>query len=153
MSESNGAVVNTLILDGIAMAVHKPTPGEMLFVAERMREMAGKRCGDPVELAAKYAAKLPAVLAALLLSEALKVTLSGTRASEDAVVDEYMTLEGVRFRLWFHALRPQGGAQPADADQWVTPDNRLDVAMKLDKALQFEAIDPKDPPPPTGTPG
>lgn len=144
---------NTIILDGMAMAVPRPTPGEMLAVADRMREMANSRCGDPVEFAAGYVGKLPAAVAGLLLSEALKVGLSGARASEDAVIDEYATLEGVRWRLWFHALRHQGSAQPTDADQWVTPDNRFDVATKLDRALQFEAIDPKDPAPPTGTTG
>lgn len=144
---------NTLVLGGTALAVPRPTPGDMLAVAERMRELANARCGDPVEFAAGYAQKLPAAVAALLLNEALKVGLSGARASEDAVLDEYATLRGVRWRLWFHALRPAGSADPADADQWVTPDNRLDVARKLDEALRFEALDPKDPPPPTGTSG
>lgn len=144
---------NTLVLDGAALAVPRPTPGDMLAVAERMREMANARCGDPVEFAAGYAQKLPAAVASLLLSEALKVGMSGARASEDAVLDEYATLQGVRWRLWFHALRPAGSADPSDAEPWVTADNRLDVARKLDEALRFEALDPKGPPPPTGTPG
>lgn len=149
----NGTVANTLILDGTALAVPKPTSAEMLFVAERMREMANARCADPIEYAASYASKLSAAALGLLLSEALKMGVSKTGASEDAVLDEYKTLEGLRWRLWFHALRPQGSGKPDDADQWVTPDNRLDVALKLDAALSFEAIDPKDQPPPTGTTG
>lgn len=144
---------NTIVLDGFPFAVPRPETGDMLFVAERMRELANARCGDPVEHAARYAAKLPAAVVGILLNEALKVGLSGARASEDAVLEEYTTLEGLRWRVWFHVLRPRGSGQPTDAEQFVTPDNRLDVAVKLDRALQFEALDPKDQPPPTGTTG
>lgn len=145
---------NTLTLpSGVSYAVRQPTPGEMLFVAERMRDAANKRCPDPIELAGRYAAKLNPAAATLLMAEALKAGLSGSRASVDAVYEEYDTLEGVRWRFWFHVLRPLGHDDPGTADSIVTADNRLDVNLLLSAALRFEALDPKDQPPPTGTTG
>lgn len=144
------ALPGTLTLGGASFVILAPTPGDKLRVDERMREMALAKCVSPVDYAMQFA-RLPEAAFRLLLSEAIKLGAGGgVKPHPDAVWDEYTSLEGVRWRAWYHISRVLPDYPLEAATEAITPDNLFVVAEGLDKALKLASADPNAPAPATG---
>lgn len=141
-----------LEIGGSAFVILPPTPGDMIRTQDRMRELARSRCVPPLDFVFKSAAALTPAQLALAVSEAIKLGAGGgVDPTPEAVWDQYTTLEGVRWRVWYHVGRVVKDFAPEAAAALVTDDNRLDVADRLDAALALRAADPKGPAPATGS--
>ncbi len=142
-----------LTLGGRSFSILPPAPVDMLRVGERMAELANAKCLSPIDYAATHTHLPPAVFA-LMMSEAIKLgSGGGVKPTPEAVWDEYTTLEGVRFRVWYHAARAMPDLAPEVVAELVTADNRFNVSDALDKALKLGTSDPKGPANETGTAG
>jgi hypothetical protein len=131
-----------LALGGRQFAIMRPENRDMLAVRARMVALAQAKCLSPVDYAATHA-HLPAPVFAALLGEALKLGAGGgVKPHPDAVWDEYDTLEGVRFRVWYHASRAHKDLKPEEVAALVTEDNLFDAAEALSLALRFGELDP-----------
>lgn len=126
-----------LPLAGRSFVILPPTPGDMLAVSQRMQALAQAKCVTPVDYAARHTHLPPAVFA-ILLSEAIKLGAgNGTKPHQDAVFEEYTSLEGVRWRVWYHASKSLKDLAIEDVSKLITPDNQMQTAMALDEALGF----------------
>jgi hypothetical protein len=115
----------------------------MLATMARMKELARARCISPLDFVLKHTHLNPAQLAAAV-SEAIKLgSGGGAEPTPDAVWEQYVTLEGVRWRVWYHVSRAHKEFTIEDAAKLVTEDNLFDAATALDEALKFRALDPK----------
>lgn len=156
MQDAVAAMARTpgvLTLAGRSFVILPPTTGDMLRVQDKMRELARAKCVSPLDFALKHTHLPPAVLA-VAVSEALKLGAGGgVQPTAEAVADEYLSLEGVRWRVWYHASRALPDLHPDDAAALVTPDNLLDAAEGLDRALRLGLADPNGQAPTTGSAG
>lgn len=145
------AAPGTLTLGGVPYLVLPPTPGDKARTVERMRELARARCLSPVDYALTHAHLAPAALA-LVVSEAIKLGAGGgVEPTAEAVWEQFDTLDGVRWRVWYHLSKTTPAATPEAVAALVTEANRGDVAAALDAALKLEQIDPKGLAPATGS--
>jgi hypothetical protein len=144
-----------LELGGRRLVVLPPSPRDMLAVAERMRALARAKCVSPLDYVLRHTHLAPAQLA-LAVSEAIKLGAGGgAEPAPEAVWTEYASLDGVRWRIWYHASRAHADLKPEEVAALVTEDNLFDAAEALDRALKLADLDPKKKtpePPPTGAP-
>lgn len=132
-----------------------PTPRDMLAVGTRMRELARSRCVSPLDYVLKHTHLNPAALS-LALREAIALGAGPPiKLDPESVWEQYDTIEGLRFRVWYHVSRAHKDFTPEQAEELVTEDNLFDVADALNQALRFGELDPKKETPetPTGTSG
>ncbi len=127
---------------GRVFVVLKPTNRDMLAVRARMAALAKAKCVSPLDYALSHQHLAPGLLG-LAVSEAVKLgSGGGVKPHPDAVWDEYDSLEGVRWRCWYHASRALPDLKPEEFEALVTEDNLFDAAEALNVALQFAALDP-----------
>lgn len=151
------AAPGTLVIGGRSFTIPPITLADKFRVAERMQELAQVKCLSPVDYAAQHTHLPPAVFA-VMMSEALKLgsgsgQAGGVKPTTEAVWDEYATLDGIRYRVWYHVSRGLPAFTPEEAAALVTADNRFDASDALDKALKLDRIDPKGQANGTGSPG
>jgi len=141
-----------LKLGGREFVILPPTPRDMLAVRARMEALAGEKCVSPLDFALKHT-HLPPALLAVAVTEAIKLgSGGGVKPHPDAVWDEYASLTGVRWRVWYHVSRVLGDAFTLEgAAALVTDDNLLDASEALDAALRLKDLDPNAQAPATGT--
>lgn len=141
-----------LTLGGITFTVLPPTPGDMIRTGDKMKELARAKCAGPLDYVVRNSATLPPAMLALAVAEAIKLGAGGgVEPTIESVWEQYTTLEGVRWRVWYHVSRVLPDFTPEAAAALVTDDNRLDAAEQLDAALKLKAADPKGPAPATGS--
>lgn len=151
MTEAFDKAPRVLRLAGQEFAVAPPTSRDLIAVHTRMEALARAQCVSPLEYVLGHAARVPAAALALAVSEAIKLgSGGGARPSPDAVSDQYVTLEGTRWRLWYHVSRVAPAFTLAAAQSLVTDDTLADAVEALDAALNFRALDPNAPAPATG---
>jgi hypothetical protein len=140
----------TLSLGGRSFIILPLHTRDMLATHYRMRALAEARDKSPLDYAAGHTHLPPAVFA-VAVAEAIKI---GHRAPppppQEVIDDQYTTLAGVRWRVYYHISRVLTDFTPEDAAKLVTEDNLFDAAGKLDKAIKLAGLDPNDPAPATG---
>lgn len=145
--EPNEAVAQTpgtLALGGRAFVILPPTPRDMLAASRRMRAMVEAKALSPLDYVASRREHIPAAVFALAVAESIKLGALPQVAPDPALVwEQYATLEGVRWRVWYHVSRLDKSVTPDRVAEWVTEDNLFDVAEQLDAALGLAGIDPK----------
>jgi hypothetical protein len=150
-TESVSQPPGALTLAGSSFVILPATPRDMLVVHNRMRAFAQAKATSPLDFAARHTHLPPAVFA-VAIAEALKLGAGApVPPPAEAVWDQYTTLDGVRWRLWYHVSRTLKEFTPEAAAALVTEDNLLDAAEALDRALNFKGIDPNAPAPATGS--
>lgn len=146
-----GRSPGVLALGGREYVILPPTPRDMLATHARMKELARARCVSPLEYVLQHSGTLPAGALALAVAEAIKLGAGGgIDPTPDAVWEQYTTLAGARWRVWYHVSRVLKDFKPADVEPLVTEDNIADALEALDVALRIGAIDPNAPAPATG---
>jgi hypothetical protein len=141
----------TLTLAGRSFVILPATPRDMLATHQRMRAIAESKRTSPLDFAARHTHLPPAVFA-VAIAEAVKMGSDAPAPPASEVIwDQYSTLEGVRWRVFYHVSRVLKDFTPEAAALLVTEDNLLDAAEGLDRALNFRAIDPNGQPPATGS--
>lgn len=116
---------------------------DLLATNTRMKELARDRCVSPLDYVLGHAHLAPGAMTAAI-AEAIKIgSGGGVEPTPEAVWDQYTTLEGVRWRVYYHVSRVLKDFKPEDAAKLVTDDNVLDAAEALDAALNFRALDEK----------
>jgi hypothetical protein len=147
-------VPGVLRIGGREFAILPPTPRDMLATGERMRAFAKEKCLSPIDYVMRHAANMPAAALAIWISEAIKIGAGNggeTPPSNDLVLDQYATLQGVRWRVWYHISRVLKDFKIEEVAKLVTDDNLYDAREALDAALNFGVLDPNAPAPTTGT--
>lgn len=95
---------------------------------------------------------LPPAVLALAVAEAIKLgSGKAIKATAEEVWEQYATLEGVRWRLWFHASKTCPELTLEEAAALVPDGEHLRVADALDAALSFKETDPNAQAPATGS--
>lgn len=151
-TEAISQTPGTLAIGGRSFVILPPTPRDKLATHQRMRAMVDAKCISPLDYAAKHT-HLPAAVFAVAIAEALKLGSTPPAPPPAEVIwDQYTTLDGVRWRVWWHVSRVLKDFKIEDAAALVTEDNVFDASDALDAALRLGAIDPKKetPAPPTG---
>lgn len=140
-----------LVLAGRSFAILPPTPRDKLVTHERMRALAESRDLSPLDYAARHTHLPPAVFA-IAIAESIKLGHRAAPAPAPEVIwDQYTTLDGVRWRVWYHVSRVLKDFTIEDVEDLVTADNVLDASDALDEALGLRKIDPNAPAPATGS--
>lgn len=146
------ALPGTLVLGGETYTILPATPGDMLRTADKMKELARARCVSPLAFVMQHGQSLAPQALALAVSEAIKLGAGGgVDPTPEAVWDQYTTLEGVRWRAWYHVSRVRPDVTREAVAAHISDENRLDVAEQLDAALSLRAADPKGRAPATGS--
>jgi hypothetical protein len=138
---------------GREFVILPPTPRDMLAVNARMKALARAKCTSPLDYALSHQHLSGAALE-MAVTQALKLgSGGGVRPEPEAVWDEFATLEGVRWRVWYHVTRvpAQSGFSVEEAAALVSEDNLFDAAEALDRALKFTSLDPNAARPATGS--
>lgn len=134
-------VPGSVTVRGREFVLPAPTASDLARVHDRMRELAARACVSPIQYVNANAGDLlPGVLAEALRSAIAMGSGGGVEPNREAVVRAYDTLDGVRFRLWFHARKAEPSLTQADVDKLVTDDDRYELADAL-----FEATTPAAP--------
>jgi hypothetical protein len=150
-TEALARAPSALVVGGRSFVILPPTPRDMLAVNERMKALARARCVSPLDYALSHS-HLGAAALELAVTQALKLGAGGgVRPDPEAVWEQFHTLAGVRWRVWYHASRAHKSLTPEDVAELVTDDNLFDVAADLDAALKLARLDPKGRPPATGS--
>lgn len=137
---------------GASFVITPPTPGDLLRELERMRDLARSRVVPPLEYVFAQSDKLAPAALALSVSEAIKLGAGGgVDPTPGVVIEQYTSLEGVRWRAWYHASRALPGLKADVFEKLVTDDNRLSVSDQLDAACKLKAADPNAQGPATGS--
>lgn len=139
-------VPGLVTVGGREFVIPAQTPGDAARVHDRMRRLALAGCRSPLEYVAAQppeafpypADRLEAIRAAVALGSG-----GGVEPTREAVVREYGSLAGVRWRLWYHARKTHPDLTQADADALVTDDTVYEVADALEAALGLQELDPK----------
>jgi hypothetical protein len=146
-----GVSKRVLTVGGRAFVVLPPTPRDMLNVNQRMTELAQAQYRSPLDYACSHT-HLPPVLLALSVSEAIKLgSGKALKATRDEIWDQYQTLEGVRWRVWYHASQTTPGLTLDEVAALVPDGEHITVAEALDAALSFKELDPNAQAPATGS--
>jgi hypothetical protein len=135
-----------LSLGGREFAVPAPTPTDAARTYEAMRELATRSCVSP--LAYVNAARDgmdPAVLAEAVRAAVAMGSGGGVEPTREAVLRQYDTLEGVRWRVWYSLRRADATVTREWVESHVTDENRYELIDALDIALGYRSIDPKGP--------
>jgi len=141
-----------LVLGGREFVILPPTPRDKLVTHERMKALAKAQCVSPLDYVATKHAHLPPAAFAIAVSEAIKIGAGApVSPSVEAVWEQYATLAGVRWRVWYHISRALKDFDPKEVEALVTEDNLYDASDALDAALGLGAIDPNAQPPATGS--
>ncbi len=147
---SIGVTKNVLTVGGRAFVILPPTPRDMLATAQRMTELARAQYKSPLDYVLTHATLPPAALA-LAVSEAIKLgSGKALKPTPEEVWDQYQTLDGVRWRAWYHACLTTPGLTLEEVAALVPDGEHLRVAEALDAALSFKETDPNAPAPATG---
>lgn len=140
-----------LSLGGREFVILPPTPRDQLATMDRMKSLARAKCVSPLDYVLKHATLPPGAMA-LAVQEAIKLGAGGgIEPTPDAVWEQYTSLDGVRWRVWYHVSRVVKDFKPEDVAPLVTEDNLFDAAEALDAALKFGAVDSEKKTPATGT--
>lgn len=143
LTEPLSRAPGVLELGGRRFVILPPTPRDMLAVNARMKELAQSKCLSPLDYALSHTHLAGAALE-LAVTQALKLgSGKGVRPDPDAVWDEFTSVEGVRWRAWYHISRAHKEFALEEVAQLVTADNVFEVAESLDAALKFQSLDPK----------
>lgn len=135
----------TVTVRGREFVVPSPTASDLNRVHERMRELAQRQCVSPLAYVnANAEGLLPAVLAESLRAAVAMGSGGGTEPTRESVFRAYDSLDGVRFRLWYHARKALPELTRAEVDKLVDDENRYDVSDALAKATS-PADGPADP--------
>lgn len=146
-----GVSRNVLTVGGREFVILPPTPRDMIATAQRMRELAQAQYRSPVDYALSHGHLPPAALA-LVVSEAIKLgSGKALKATPEEVYDQYETLEGVRWRVWYHASKACPALTTEEVAALVPDGEHLRVREALDAALSFKESDPNAPAPATGS--
>lgn len=145
-----GQTKNVLKVGGREFVILPPTPRDMVITTKRMTELAKAQYKSPLEVALAH--NLPPAALALAVSEALKLASGNAlKPSPEEVWDQYLTLEGVQWRVWFHVSKTCPEFTLEDAAALVPDGEHFRVAEALDAALSFKEADPNAPAPTTGS--
>jgi hypothetical protein len=132
-----------LAIDGRRFVVLPPRPRDVLAVNARMKELARAKCTSPIDYVLAHAHVAPGALELLCRQAILLGSGNGVRPDESAIWDEFASLDGVRWRVWYFASKVEKSLKLEDVAALVTEDNLFDVAADLDAALRLASIDPK----------
>lgn len=137
-----GVSKNVLAVGGREFVILPPTPRDMIATMQRMKELAQAQYRSPVDYALSHTHLQPAALS-LVVSEAIKLGAGkALKPTQEEVFDQYLTLEGVRWRVWFHASKTCPALTTDEVAALVPDGERLRVAESLDAALSFKESDP-----------
>lgn len=146
-----GVSSNVLTVGGRSFVILPPTPRDMIATTQRMKELAQAQYRSPVDYALTHTHLPPAALA-LVVSEAIKLgSGKALKPTHEEVFDQYLTLEGVRWRVWFHCSKTCPELTQDEVAALVPDGEHLRVAEALDAALSFKELDPNAPAPATGS--
>lgn len=137
-------VPGTLDLCGRTFAILPPTLRDTTVTHQRMRGFAEAKAMSPLDYVVQKHSHLPPPVFAIAVSEAIKLGSAAPVAPPNEVIwDQYTTLEGVRWRVWYHITRIDKDVTIEEVAKWVTEDNHFDVSDALNTALGLDKIDPK----------
>jgi hypothetical protein len=146
-----GVSKNVLSVGGREFVILPPTPRDMIATTQRMRELAQAQYISPLDYALKHT-HLPAVQLSIAVSEAIKLgSGKALKATDEEVWEQYDSLEGVRWRLWWHASQTAPGLTLTEVAALVPDGEHLRVADALNAALKFRELDPNAQAPATGS--
>mgnify|MGYP000193294569 CR=1 FL=1 len=146
-----GVTKNVVTVGGRQFVILPPTPRDMIATAQRMKELAQAQYRSPLEYVLSHAALPPAAMA-LAVAEAIKLgSGKALKPTPEEVYDQYVTLDGVRWRLWHHASQTTPGLTLEDVAALVPDGEHLRAVEALDAALSFKELDPNAPAPATGS--
>jgi hypothetical protein len=130
-----------------------PTSSDNLDVIEAMKELAKSRCLSPLDYVLANAGKMsPGELRIAMDSAvAMGAGSGGPRPSPQLIEEQYVTAEGLLWRLMFHIRKLHPDFTEDKARQIIDTDGRWNLAVALDEAIGFGNIDPKKDEPQTGT--
>jgi hypothetical protein len=150
-AEALAQAPGTLTLAGRSFVILPPTTRDKQATHQRMRAFVQAKSISPLDYAARHTHLPPAVFA-VAIAEALKLgRMPEVEPPPEAIWEQYTTLEGVRWRVWYHVSRALPEFTPEEAAALVTDDNVLDASDALDLALRLRAIDPNGHTPATGS--
>lgn len=147
-----GADPGTMRIGGRVFVVAPPTPGDMMRVAKRMRDMARAAvCVPPLVSVAALRDQLPPDVFAQAVREAVALGAAGGAEPELAAVrEQYAELAGVRWQVWYFLAKTDPAVTPESVAGWVTEDTLFAVTDALNAALGLGG-EKKASPPPTAT--
>lgn len=138
------ALPGTLALAGRDYTIPAPTATDMARVHDKMRELAGRHIVSPLQYVSLNREQLdPATHAEAVRAAVAMGAGGGVEPTRESVFRAYDTLEGVRWRTWYHISRADAAVKLADLEQLVTDENYWDVGSALQKALGLEQIEKK----------
>lgn len=146
-----GVTKNVVTVGGREFVILPPTPRDMIATAQRMKELAQAQYRSPLDYVLTHSHLPPAALS-LAVSEAIKLgSGKALKATADEVWEQYQTLEGVRWRVWFHASKTCPELTLEEVSALVPDGEHIRVVEALDAALSFKESDPNAPAPATGS--
>jgi hypothetical protein len=146
-----GVTKNVLKVGGRSFVILPPTPRDMLAANQRMKELAQAQYRSPLDYVLTHG-HLPPAAMSLAVSEAIKLgSGKALKATPEEVWDQYQTLEGVRWRVWYHASKTCPELTLEEVAALVPDGEHLRVVESLDAALSFKETDPNAPAPATGS--
>lgn len=132
------AIPGKITVKGREFQIPAPTSTDLARIRDRMRELARRQCVNPLLAVNAIANELaPHVLQAALEMALAKSAGGGVEPTPDAIAQQFETLEGVRFQLWYLASRIQASLKPEDVAALVLEEDRYAVADAIFEATKL----------------
>lgn len=145
------AIPGTLTVKGREFVIMPPSSSDVARVHDKMRELATRQCVNPLLAVNAVAGELaPGVLAESLRAAVAIGSGGGIEPTRESIARQYDTLDGIRWRVWFHARKALPALTHSEVESLIGEDDRYDVADALAEALGLNGVDPKSEAPASG---
>lgn len=134
----------TMTIGDRTFAIDQPTPRDSAIILAEMKKQARATVVSPLVYVNAHAEQLhPGVFAEAIRSAVSLGSGGGIEPTREKIMEQYDTLEGVRWRFWYQARKLDATLTQKSVAELITEENFYEAADALYVAIGAKSLDEK----------